>query len=432
MRLSVATFNVFKAEILVTIVTFITSFLIAKKLGLVALGIWSILRLINSYLECFGRLRTEAALIYFIGNKKYKQNEVFFAVIFINLLFLGFLYLFSYFNFENIYMLFFKNTYQDFRLELKLVIISLIFQFFLNTFISIFPALNNINKYNKIYILNSLITLILSSICLLFTSFGVLGLCIIYIISPLICLIYSYKLIPLRFLKNYKVNYSAVKDISIYSVQFYLGSIFQELQQSGSKLIAASILNPVSIAFIDQGQKFTMILQKTIAPFQVTLLPVISSSNKKKAIETLVLVIRLYSLTLILCSIILYILIKPIILNLYGIEFSAIINVVYILIPSIFFKNISFLIACFYSGIGKPIKNTYMQIISLFVQIFLTFFLIERLGFYGVAIAILFSSVIYGVVFIIYFLKSNRINFKKLIPKISDYYQILSILKSLN
>lgn len=432
MRLSIATLSVFKSDILVTILTFTTSFLIAKKLGLEALGIWSILRLINAYLETFGRLKTEAALVYFIKNKKYKQNEVFFSVIFINFFFLGFLYLFSYFNFENIYMLFFKNTYQDFRLELKIVIISIIFQFFLNTFISLLPALDNVSKYNRINILNSLITLILSMGCLLYTPFGVLGLCFIYATIPLICLIYSYKFIPRRFFRNIQFNYSAVRDISIYSVQFYLTSILYELQISGSRLIAASILNPASIAFLDQGQKFSMILQKTITPFQVTLLPVISSSNKKKAIDTLIRIIRLYSLTLIICSLILYILIKPTILILYGQEFSPIINIVYIFIPSIFFNNITRLISLFYLGIGQPLKNTYMQIIPVFLQIFLTLNLINKFGYYGVVVSILISSIIYGSVFIIYFLKSNRVDFRKLIPKFSDYYQILSILKSLN
>ena len=201
MRLSLATLNVLKGEILVFFINFLTSILIARKLGLNALGIWSILRIIAIYLECIGRLRTESALIYFIG-KKFKKSEVFFSSIFINFVMFFAIYLLTYFNFQNIYNFFFKNVSQDYTLELNLVIISIFFRFIYINFSSLFIALGDINARNKIMIFYSLITLFFTSFCLLFTPFGVKGLCILDSLSLLISTIYSFRFIPRKFFKN--------------------------------------------------------------------------------------------------------------------------------------------------------------------------------------------------------------------------------------
>ena len=282
MKLSISTLKVFKADMAVYSLSFLTSILIARKLGLTALGIWSVLRLISSYLECFGRIKSEAALVYFIGKKTYRKEDIFISTIFINLTILLFVYIICYSNFDNIYLFFFKNANSNYKQELNILFLSVSFQFIYINFISLFPAINKINIYNRLVVLNAFFTLILTLVCLFLTSLGVLGLCFVYLISPLICLIYAFKFLPKNFLSKGKLKFSALKDLLIYSSNYYTVSIFQELQQSGSRLITASILLPQAIAFIDQGQKFALLLQKTVSPIQVTLLPKISSSSKKK------------------------------------------------------------------------------------------------------------------------------------------------------
>lgn len=430
MTFSISTAKVFRVEVLVFVLTFSTSILIARKLGLNALGIWAILRLISSYLECFGRLKTEAAVIYFIGKNKYKRDEIFLSSLFINFIMIGILYTFSYFNFENIYTFFFKNSSQDFRFELKFVMGSIIFQFLFVNFTSLFPAIKDFKTYNKLFILNTLLTLFLTFICLLFTPFGVSGLCVIYSLSPLICLFYSFRLFPRRFIKTFSLNYLAIKDVFIYSIQFYLIAILQELQQSGSRLITASFLAPTAIAFLDQGQKFSSLLQKTVSPLQVTLIPLISSSDKEKAIKTVSRVIRVYSIMLLFASIILYISINPIINILYGEKFLPIATIVYFLIPSIFLKNITSIISCFYIGTGKAIKNVYLQILTISLQLPLTIFFIKQFGYIGVVYSILISTSIYSSIFIIYFLSTSKLKLSNLFPNLSDFKYIFSFIRN--
>ena len=70
MRLSISIIKILKRDIYIQAISFITSILIARNLGPYVLGIWSILRLIQGYIETFGRTKTEFASIYFIGRKK--------------------------------------------------------------------------------------------------------------------------------------------------------------------------------------------------------------------------------------------------------------------------------------------------------------------------------------------------------------------------
>ena len=131
-------------------------------------------------------------------------------------------------------------------------------------------------------------------------------------------------------------------------------------------------------------------------------------------------------------SLILVIFIKPLIFILYGIDFVPIIKIVYILVPSLFFKNISVILGCFYSGIGRPIKNVYMQIIPLIIQITLTAILVKDFGYLGVVFSISISSTIYGIAFIFYFLKSTKQTISNLIPKFDDLKYLFSFIRVFN
>ena len=53
-----------------------TSVIIARKLGPEVFGVYLILLLIPSYAECFGRLKFDAAAIYFLGKQKYRLSEM--------------------------------------------------------------------------------------------------------------------------------------------------------------------------------------------------------------------------------------------------------------------------------------------------------------------------------------------------------------------
>ena len=103
------TFSIFKRDVLISILKFVTGIFIARKLGLEMLGIWSILLMISNFIEAFGRIKSDAAIIYFVGKKKLNLSEAVVNINFIfviNIFILGILLII---NSQNLYELFIKS-----------------------------------------------------------------------------------------------------------------------------------------------------------------------------------------------------------------------------------------------------------------------------------------------------------------------------------
>ena len=202
-----------------------------------------------------------------------------------------------------------------------------------------------------------------------------------------------------------------------------------ELIQNINKLIASSILTPQFIGFLIQGDRFCSFLEKLSSPIHTILMPRISKSDKKNAVELVMTMFRVTSILLFIISFLIIILIKPLILLFYGEQFSNIYIAVYLLIPGYYCLALSLLIKAFYSGIGKNIVYAYIQVIPLFLQLILSFFLISKFGFYGAAIAFSSTMIILLIIFVIYFLYDFKQNFYNLLVQKDD---ILILKKFLN
>tara|TARA_Y100001968_G_scaffold307221_2_gene324833 strand:- start:18003 stop:19313 length:1311 start_codon:yes stop_codon:yes gene_type:complete len=424
MNLAKSSTSIFKRDSLIYFVHFITSIIISRKLGLAALGIWSILQLISSYSECFGRTRIELAAIYFIGKKKYKEEDVLASIHFVLFISTILIYLIGFSNFDLIYNMLFKDIEINQSREMSLVILSIPFSFLYISYSYFFIALEDIANYNRIVVIYSSILSSSSIFLLSFTQIGLLGIIFPYLFSPLIASIFAILALPVGIIKNgnhqYKITYSLLK----YGLQFYLTSIFAEFQISGTRLITAYLLNPANVAFIAQGQKFTQLQEKLVSPLQTTLLPRISRSSKLHAINITLKAFRVSTIILFLSTIFILLIIRPTIELIYGQEFIPIANVIYIILPGLYFRNLTKILNSYFSGAGKEFVNSTLQIIPTILQLGLSWYLVNKYGFMGGAIAISISMLIFGISYIGFFIYFAKIDLKKLIPKMEDFNYI--------
>ena len=191
MNISKATFSIFKRDVIIYFLNFLTSIIISRKIGLTALGIWSILKLVYTYGETFGRSRAEFAAIYFIGNKKIDKGTAFISLNLILIFFILIIEFFAFSNYEYIYNLLFKNIDIIYKKEFLLTLISIPIQLTFITYSYFFIAIKDFNNFNKTTILNNLLLTIFSIGSLIFTSFQLKGLIFAYFIAPFISSIYS-------------------------------------------------------------------------------------------------------------------------------------------------------------------------------------------------------------------------------------------------
>ena len=428
MRLSLSVLKIFKRDIFINILSILTSIVLARKLGPLILGIWSILVLIQGYIETFGRTKTEFASIYFVGRRKFSSADILKNLTFINICVSLFIVLLCFLNFNNIYEIFFSKTEQNYYFELSILLITIPFQFFYLAILNINIAFENINIYNSMKSKYSFLFFILNVSNLYLFDLGLRSVLISNLISVIVSIFFGYNGIPKKIRNSGYLNAKISLEMFRYGIQFYVSSIISELIQNSNKLIASSILTPQFIGFLIQGDRFCSFLEKFSAPIHTIIMPVISKSDKKNAVALVMTMFRISSILLFIISFLICILIKPLILIFYGEEFSNIYMAVYLLMPGYYSLSLSLIIKSFYSGIGKDIVYAYIQILPLFFQLILSFTLITNFGFYGAAIAFSSTMIILLIIFVIYFLYDFKQNFYDLLIQKDDIFILKKLL----
>lgn len=427
MRLSLSVLKILKRDIFINIITILTSIVLARKLGPVILGIWSILVLIQGYIETFGRTKIEFASIYFHGRKKFSAEVILKNLTFINIFTSVSIVLICFFNFNSIYELFFSKTEQNYRFELSLLFITIPFQFFYLAILNINIAFENINIYNLMKSIYSSLFLILNLFNLYLFDMGLRSVVISNLISVFCALYFGYMGIPKKIRNSGYLNLKVSLEMFRYGMQFYVTSFMSELLQNSNKFIASSLLTPQFIGFLIQGDRFCSFLEKMTAPLHTVIMPTISKSEKRNAVKLIMTTFRISSLLLLVLSFLIVIFIKPFVLFFYGKEFSNIYIAVYLLIPGYYSLSVSLILKAFYSGIGKEIIHAYVQVLPLAFQLISSFLLIRNFGFYGAAISFSSTMILLLIIFILYFLYDFKQNFNNLLIHKDD----ILILKSL-
>lgn len=423
------TFKIFKKDLIISILNFLTSVFIARELGLQFVGIWSILLLISNYIEAFGRTKSDQALIYFIGKKKLLISDAIVNINFIlviNLIIIG---IFLIVKSQNIYYIFFSQIQKNYIYHYYFLLFTIPFSFLITTYNYIFQALEDYSSYNKIIILEATIKSILIFTLIIFTNLDLWSILIAYFLSPLITFIYALSRLPKNIFNIEKINLKLSIDFLKYGSQFYFNSIVAQVYSSGTTLIATTLLSPQYIGLISIGQKFGELINKAISPVQTTLYPMVSKSSVKNALNKTIKVYRIIFLISSFLTLGLALFMKPLIAILYGEEFIPVTYIYYIFVPGLILESTSLILRSYCNGIGKAIISSYISIIPMTIQLILSLFLINNFGFYGAAFSITTGKILYGILFLIWFLKVNKIKFKQIIPTEEDILFIYNFLK---
>ena len=426
---SKSAFSIFRRDILVFILSFFTSVLIARKLGPYILGIVSIFKLILTYSEAFARSKSDLAAVYLIGKKNISIEDAIKNLNLITICISLFLFSIVISKFNFFYNLFFSQTQQDYKIQFLLIIVISIFNFIYLNYSYIHITMGNIKEFNTMVslnsILNSLFTLFFIYVIPLRENSILVG----HFLAPLLALFYGWKKLP-KNLKN-KGKASIIDSLKIirYGLQFYIVGLFSEFQQSGSRLIAVSLLRAEYLGFLAQGQRLSILLERLLSPVSTLLFPKISFSNRSQGLKTCCFAFRVSTLLISIASIIFLLISKYMVLFLYGPEFHEITKVVYFLIPCTLITSLLSILNSYYAGTGRVIIQSYIQLLPLILQFLLTYYLSQKYGLIGPLLGTLISVLLCMVLSISYFLMDTKINFRELIPKKSDLIYIYSFFK---
>ena len=168
-------FSFLQRDIFLFFMNLLMGVAVARILGPEMMGLWVILLLIPGYAEAFGRLKFDIAAVYFLGKKKAKMGEMVFILNFLALLTSLILVSFFLLNFDWFYSQLFHSSQVDMHLPTYIILLIIPLQFIFLNYSYLYIHRENITVYNRMYIIDNLISSAGGLIMLFVLDWGILG-----------------------------------------------------------------------------------------------------------------------------------------------------------------------------------------------------------------------------------------------------------------
>ena len=426
-------FAILQREIFIYLINILTGVVIARTLGPEMLGIWVILTLVSAYAEGFGRLKTDISSVYILGSQKVREEVIFFSTSLFAIVSSLAIVAIIFWQLDFLESLFFKSSSTNYREELVWIILLIPFEFLLVNLSYFFVALENILFYNRIKVLQSVLNFFLIVFLIIILDLSLWALVIARIFSTVIPLIYAWNNLErdnwIRFFDRW--DRSITIEILKYALNFYVIGILGTIHRLTIKSIGAISLSTSQLAFFNQGEAGSRLLNVIPNSISVILYPKISKLDEEDlSVEIALTSFRVTSLLLSFVGLVLYLFANPLVIFMYGIDFEPTAQVLKIAIPGVVIGSTCLSLQPFFEGRGIANLVPKLQIGPVIFQIILSFYLIQKLGLVGAAYSFSLGSALYGMVILLAFVKINKLSLMRLAPQTSDIKLIYNILKS--
>ena len=413
MSLSSKSFSLFKRDVFLFGGNLVTGVIVARILGPEALGLWAILQLIPSYAESFGRMKFDIAAVYFIGKKKYSEEDVAFTLNVLAIATSFILITLILWQSDWLYRTLFAKTTADVRFMMYLVLPQIPLQFIYVNYSYLFIQREDIQTYNRMVVMQTLFSSVGSIVLVAGFKLGLLAVIISANLSLLISVVYGvYTFGPVKIGRWF--NWPLIKDLFSYAYKLYLVGIISHINVYFTNLIVALHLLPAQLAFYSMAQSRAQLLEKVPNSLNAMLFPRISKiDDPNESAELSAKAFRTSLTILVFTSIFAFVLIEPLVILLYGSAYKPMVSIFRIILPGVVLSSSSTTLNQYFQGIGRADVLAKMAVFPMFAQIGAALVLIPKFGSKGAAIAFSASLLVNALVQIFYFVRASKLSFNK-------------------
>lgn len=386
---------------------FLTSVMIARALGPENNGIYSLIVLIPAFLIIFTDFGLTSSIVFYIGSKKYSLREIFGTsvilsalIIFVSL-FIGLIIIF----------LLRDDLFANIDVNYLFLALSLIpFKIFLNLIVNVLLGIQKIIDYNLVQLINAAIFLVLVGIFLLGSQFSIRW----AVLSEIISLFIACSFMLIRLKKEIggiilSWNKILFKDMFSYGIKSYLGNVGNFLHLKVDVWMIGAFLNPLAVGLYSVSAILAEKLQMVSQSVSITLFPRVASEREESQIKSFTpLVLRNTFLINLLVFIVIFLLSGWLVTLFYSKEYSASILPFQILLIGATTYSGYRIIAYDLAGRGKPLINTIISLVSLFLNVLLNMIFIPKFGIVGAAWATAISYTFTFILSIIFYIKISK------------------------
>lgn len=413
------------SKILIIIFGLTTSIIIARVLGPEKNGIIAALLVYPSLFMSIGSLGIRQSTTYFLGKGIFTEEEIKRAITQIWLVTTVFSIGVCF-----ILMRYFSKSGENLGL-VTLALLPIPFTLF-NTYNSgIFLGKNEIGSFNKINWIPICITLIITSILVLWLSFGVSGYLIALIGGPVF--ISGVLLLKNKFIRAFSFNYNwvIIKRMLSLGLVYAIALLIINLNYRIDVILLDNLSSAFETGIYSKGVSVTEYLWQIPMLLSTVVFARSAVSKDDKGFSLKVAQLLRLSFLVIGCgALVLFVFSKFIIILMYGEAFVNSVLVLNILLPGVVLLTIFKVINMDLSGKGKPWVSLKAMIPALIINIILNVVLIPEYGASGAAIASTISYSMAAMLFIVFYSIETKIPVKTLLSyKRSDFQPIVQIFK---
>lgn len=417
----------FLSNLLLFFLSIINTTVLSRVLGPEGKGVVDVANNFLSFATLILGMGFAASNVFFLGKKKDALNEIIGNNILVA--FASVIVLVPFYFLEQHYH--FKFLQGVTNLQMLAVLITIPLVNFKSAMINVLLGLQDIIEYNRINVLDKILSLAFLIIFLLIAVNPTAAIVSILVGTVVICVLQVYILI-LKRKQAPRLERGLMKDMFRYGLKAQFGNIVQRLNYRLDVFIVNYYLPLDQVGIYGIAVALGETLWGVSGSIATMVFPIASASTDKKEMSTFTNQITRVSLTLIAgFSVILAFLSKPLILLVFGRDFVTATSALLWLLPGISIFSVSNILASYLAGVGLVEKNIYSSIVSGIVTVVLDIYLIPRIGINGASIATSFSYIIFTIMTIIFYVRYTHARWQDiLLLKGSDMKQIIRFAKS--
>lgn len=419
-------FSLLQRDIFLFVTNLLTGVIVARMLGPVSMGLWVILSMIPSYAESFGRLKFDIAAVYYLGKGKYQVGDVVSTLNVLALVSSAFIVFPIVWQIDWIYQVLFAKSTVDVKYLIYFVLPQIPLHFLYMNYSYLFIHREDVRTYNRMVVIQALVSSLGGILLLVVFKLGLLAVIIASTVSILVSVLYGImKFGPVS--RSRLINVSLVKDMFSYVYKLYIAGIVGHINTYVTNLIVALYLVPAQVAYFSMAQGKGQLLDKVPNAMSTILFPRIANmENDVQSSELAAKAFRTSLLILLIAGLLAYLLVKPLVLVLYGDAYLPMVIPLWIILPGLVLSSASTTLAQYFHGTGRPDIIAKISFFPMCIQIVIAWILIPKLGLVGASLAFLTAFVSNALLQIIFFLKLSRLSFRRHLLIGRDDIQLVS------
>lgn len=429
MGLASKSLSIFIRDSFLFISNAVVSIILARSLGPFYLGVWFTLNLLPSYAELFGRIKIDAAAVFFLSKGKYHLNQALPAInliaLFFSLLLVGIYFSF----FSELNSFFFKSPPDNIGLLVSLILVQIPINFLYMNYLYIHIYLEDKKVVNQMAVLRSILSfaLILTIFFINGMRLDILSVIVAMLTGVLSALVWGIYKSPKHNFIQLNVNILMVKDLLKYGAQLYVGGLFAYLNIYLVQFFVLKFLTPIQMGYYTVAQQNSLLFQKFTDAISVFLFPLVSKTNQNTDVVDVTLkAFRTVLLLLMPCLLLAFLFLKPIIMLAYGKNYIESVMPILIILPGITLSTSTSPISIAFQASGKPHLTYISLLVPVLTQFVLLFILVPLYGINGAAACFSIGCVLTAITQLLIFKYSFVTNdfLKKIKIQKSDYFYI--------